>query len=64
MLVCVRGRVQSHNQVVVWDKIISTPADALLDLEDEMAEYHLADQFNQMRSECRRCCTLRGGRLA
>jgi hypothetical protein len=41
--------MQSINQVVIWDTVISDEEDALLDLEEEVADYHLADQFNQLR---------------
>lgn len=38
------------NQVVIWDKIVQTKADAAaLQFHDEGVEYFLADQFDQLR---------------
>ena len=38
------------NQVVIWDKIIQTKADAKIQFTKDRAEYFLADQFNELRN--------------
>lgn len=42
-------RGQRLNQVVVWDRVALSPAEAVLNLKDEPNEYPLIDQYSELR---------------
>lgn len=41
--------VQSLNQVIIWDKIIESPSDALIKETNEFVKYALIDQGQELR---------------
>jgi hypothetical protein len=42
--------LQELNQVVMWDKVVASPAEAKLSLKNVFNKYMLVDEFDELRS--------------